>query len=178
MIPCSSLARILLQWTNCDLLAEPEGVISWDADALRQAMRLSEDEVREYFTDGRRISFLLERRINREFVHGTLAPSEGDRFDIIDPSNGRWEVRSITPATGVYFCPSNMVGAMRHFSEPGFLEKLDETAGFLLTDIESFPNVPFWRVTSQQVRHWWETRMLGAATRVSRTRALELLRRL
>jgi hypothetical protein len=106
------------------------------------------------------------------------APSEGDRFDIIDPSGDKWEVRSITPATGVYFCPSNMVGSSRHFSEPGFLEKLDETAGFLLTDIESFPNVPFWRVTSQQVRHWWETHMLGAATRVSRTRALELLRRL
>ena len=159
-------------------MAEPEGVVSWDANALREAMRLSEAEVRAYFTDGRRISFILERRINREFVHGTLAPSEGDRFDIIDSSGDKWEVRSITPATGVYFCPSNMVGSSRHFSEPGFLRKLDETEGFLLTDIESFPNVPFWRVTSQQVRFWWGRRMLGASTRISRTTALELLRRL
>src|SRR2546425_12480156 len=35
-------------------------------------MHLSADEVRAYFTDGRRVSFMLERRLMREVLGGNL----------------------------------------------------------------------------------------------------------
>jgi hypothetical protein len=46
-------------------------------------MHLSEREVLTYFQGGRRISFMLERRI-RDQLGWTLAPSEGSGFDLID----------------------------------------------------------------------------------------------
>lgn len=58
--------------------AEPNGVLGWDVAALQKTLGVSETEVREYFTDGRRISFLIERRLAREVLRGRLAPSEGD----------------------------------------------------------------------------------------------------
>ncbi len=60
------------------------GVLEWDLVALQQAMKLTPEEVRAYFTDGRRVSFILERRLPREVLDGTLAPSEGAGFDLID----------------------------------------------------------------------------------------------
>lgn len=60
------------------------GVLEWDLVALQQAMKLTPEEVRAYFTDGRRVSFILERRLAREVLDGTLAPSEGAGFDLID----------------------------------------------------------------------------------------------
>ena len=39
---------------------------------------------RAYFTDGRRVSFILERRLAYEVLKGTLAPSEGAGYDLIE----------------------------------------------------------------------------------------------
>jgi hypothetical protein len=44
--------------------------------ALAKALHIGESDVREYFTDGRRVSFLLERRIAYEVIHGRLAPAK------------------------------------------------------------------------------------------------------
>jgi hypothetical protein len=43
------------------------------------------ESVQEYFTDGRRVAFLIERRIARE-ENFKLAPSEGAAFDPVDAS--------------------------------------------------------------------------------------------
>jgi len=154
--------------------AEPNGVLSWDITALQQSLGVSAPELREYFTDGRRISFLLERRLAREVLQGRLAPSEGDPYDVIDAHGGRWEVRSLTDR-GIYFCPSHMVGSSRTFDERGFMTKLDGIEGYLVSDIEQFPAVPYWVVRTATVRRWWADRKLGATSKISYAEARRLL---
>lgn len=150
------------------------GLLSWNLSEVAAALKMSEDAVREYFTDGRRVSFLLERRIAKEVIKGELAPNEGAGYDLIDPGGGRWEVRSIS-SRGIYFCPSYMVGSKRSFEEPGFLAKLNEIEGYIVSDIEGFPVVPYWTISSKTVRNWYEDEKLGAGTKLSRARILKLL---
>lgn len=137
-------------------------------------MCLTPEEVKMYFTDGRRVSFLLERRISREVIKGTLAPSEGAGYDLLCPNGLKWEVRSISKG-GIYFCPSYMVGSGRSFEEAGFLSKLAEVEGYIVSDIEAFPSVPFWKISTATVRAWWTKRKLGANSKVSREAALALI---
>lgn len=153
---------------------QPNGTLSWNITSIAAALKITEDDVREYFTDGRRVSFILERRIAREVIRGRLASSEGAGFDLVDPSGAKWEVRSITRG-GIYFCPSYMVGSGRKFSEKGFLDKLDEIKGYIISDVETFPNVPFWIINSSEVLSWYRSEQLGSTTKVSRKKILELL---
>ncbi len=155
----------------------PAGRLTWDLDAIAAALKIQPADVREYFTDGRRVSFILERRIAREVLKGKVAESEGADYDLTDASGDKWEVRSITRG-GVYFCPSYMVGSGRSFAAAGFLAKLDEIKGYILADVEMFPNVSFYVVSAREVRAWWETRRLGSTTKVSRAKALALLQTL
>jgi hypothetical protein len=150
------------------------GVLKWDIGEIARALKISEGDVKEYFADGRRVSFLLERRICAEVLHGTLAPSEGAGFDLIDSDGGKWEVRSISK-DGVYFCPSLMVGSGRRFEEQGFLAKLSEIEGYVLSDIESFLEIPFWIVTADEVRDWWHSGELGVNSKINREKALRVL---
>jgi len=158
------------------MAAQPSGLLSWNLAELARVLRVTEADVREYFTDGRRISFLIERRLAREVLAGaSLAASEGAAFDLKDAQGRKWEVRSISSG-GIYFCPSYMVGSGRAFVEEGFLQKLDEIEGYILSDIESFPDVPFWIVSSAQVLAWYRNKQLGAGTKISRAKAFALLK--
>ncbi len=69
-----------------------------------------------------------------------------------------------------------MVGSGRRFEERGFILKLDAISGYVLSDIESFPDVPFWIVPSAVVRTWWQDGELGVNSKISRTKALTLLK--
>ncbi|NPA34471.1 MAG: hypothetical protein GXO48_06050, partial [Chlorobi bacterium] len=148
---------------------------SWDVEEIAKALKIRPEDVKEYFTDGRRVSFIVERRIAREVLKGTLAPTEGAGYDVIDSKGGKWEVRSITKR-GIYFCPSYMVGSGRHFEEKGFLRKLDELEGFIIADVVSFPDIPFWIVSVEQIKDWWKRGELGKNTIISRKKALKLLK--
>lgn len=150
------------------------GILSWDLLDISNSLKISEDDVRLYFTDGRRVSFILERRIAFEVINGTLAPSEGAGYDLVDQNGGKWEVRSITKG-GIYFCPSYMVGSGRSFNETGFLDKLEEIEGYIVSDVESFPDVPFWILQKETVENWWNRGQLGISTKVLRKKALELI---
>jgi len=75
----------------------------------------------------------------------------------------------------IYFCPSYMVGSGRSFDEPGFLAKMQDIKGYIVSDVESFPDVPFWIVPVGVVRRWWQTKQLGTGTKISREKALKLL---
>jgi hypothetical protein len=151
-------------------------LLTWDIAGLARALKLTPNDVREYFTDGRRVSFILERRIAYEVVKGgSLAPSEGAGYDLLDAQGKKWEVRSITKS-GIYFCPSYMVGSGRSFDEKGFMDKLGEIEGYIVSDVERFPRVPFWIISKQEVLSWYQSDRLGAGTKISRARALELLR--
>lgn len=156
-------------------MAKPAGILEWDLSHLATAMRLNPSDVKLYFTDGRRVSFMLERRIAYEVLNGTLAPSEGAGWDVRDDKGRKWEVRSISRG-GIYFCPSYMVGSGRSFNEPGFLTKLNEIEGYVVSDIESFPRIPFWIIPGNLVRSWWATGRLGSGTKISRADALKLVK--
>ena len=155
-------------------MTDPNGILKWDIKQIARALKIKESDVRLYFTDGRRVSFVLERRLAYEILHGTLAPSEGAGYDLTDASGGKWEVRSISK-DGIYFCPSYMVGSGRSFNEEGFLKKLNEIKGYLVSDIERFPEIPFWTISSAQVHSWWVAKELGTTTKISRKKALDLI---
>lgn len=151
-----------------------KSTLRWDLDSLTSAMKLNANEVREYFTDGRRVSFILERRISREIVGGSLASSEGASYDLLDTTGGKWEVRSLTRG-GIYFCPSYMVGSGRTFDERGFLGKLDEIEGYIVSDVELFPEVPVWVISAEDVLSWWKSGLLGVNSKITRAKAHQLL---
>ena len=155
-------------------MLEPHGLLSWDLDEISQALKLTPKDAKDYFTDGRRVSFVLERRLAFEVLGGTLAPSEGAGFDLLDKDGKKWEVRSITKG-GIYFCPSYMVGSGRSFAEPGFLAKLSEIEGYIVSDIELFPNIPYWKIQKNTVSNWYKNKQLGAGTKVSRAKILSML---
>ena len=153
----------------------PHGYLQWNLEELRAAMHLDSEDVLAYFTDGRRVSFMLERRIMREVLGGRLAASEGDDHDLVDSQGRKWEVRSVS-AGGIYFCPSYMVGSGRRFECDGFLRKLGQIHGYVISDITQFPRIPYWLVEASVVRQWWDGGRLLTATKIPRARALDLLR--
>ncbi len=148
----------------------------WDQEELARAFKVTTDDVREYLTDGRRVSFIIERRLKWENRGWSLAPSEGAGYDLVDPHGGMWEVRSITKQ-GVYFNPSNQVGSGRKFNEDGFQSKMSGIKGFILSDIVGFPVVDVYRVPVENVLRWHRARALGANAKVSREKFMrELVR--
>lgn len=148
--------------------------IDWAPAALASALKISESDVCEYFTDGRRVSFIIERRLEHEHDGWTRAASEGASFDLLDPDGGKWEVRSIT-RSGVYFTPSNQVGSGRKFDETAFLQKLKTVKGYILADIETFPSIEVYVVPVANVNRWYSTRKLGTNARVTRDKFLSKL---
>lgn len=140
--------------------------IDFDCAGLAAAFGVKNADVHEFMTDGRRASFIIERRLFWAHKGWNLAPSEGAGYDLKDPQGGLWEVRSITKQ-GVYFNPSVQVGAGRKFDETGFLAKLEAIEGFILSDITKFPKVPVFVVPHQLVTMWYKAGVLGAGTKVS-----------
>ncbi len=151
------------------------GTLTWDVEALARELHLTIDETLTYFQDGRRCSFITERRIAREFIGGRIADSEGAAYDVFDQDDKKWEVRSLTNS-GIYFCPSYMVGSGRKFEEKGFLAKIEEIEGYYIAMINTFPNVPVYKVSSNQVLAWYKAGRLGKSTSISFVNAMVLLR--
>jgi hypothetical protein len=141
--------------------------MTWDAEELARALKVTVEDIKEYFTDGRRVSFIIERRLKWDNPGWTLASSEGAGYDLRDPDGGLWEVRSITRG-GVYFTPSAQVGSGRKFDEVGFLEKLNAVDGFILADIVDFPTVALFKVPTAYVKRWYSRRELNASAKISR----------
>jgi len=153
---------------------EPTGWLTFDLNRIARALIISVEDTRKYFTDGRRVSFLIERRAVGTMPGSRLAPSEGSGFDLIDVDGGNWEVRSLTKR-GIYFCPSYMVGSGRRFDEFGFLSKLDNIEGYFVTDITRFPEMPYWIIPSEIVKQWWQNGELGGGSKISRRKFLDMV---
>ena len=154
---------------------EPSGFFNFDLKRIAQSLGISENDTQLYFTDGRRVSFLIERRAVEAMPGSRLAPSEGSGFDLIDANGGHWEVRSLTKG-GIYFCPSYMVGSGRDFDESGFLDKLDDVEGYVVTDITSFPEMPYWIIQYETVERWWHSGELGSKSKIPRVKFLNLVK--
>ena len=151
------------------------GTLTWDVEALARELHLSVDDTLVYFQDGRRCSFITERRIAKEFIGGRIADSEGAAYDVFDQDDKKWEVRSLT-RSGIYFCPSYMVGAGRKFDEAGFQAKLDEIKGYYVARITTFPEVEVFKIDVEQVRKWHKNKELGPSTKISKAKMEELLK--
>ena len=153
---------------------EPSGWLTFDVNAVADALEISVDDVQTYFTDGRRVSFLIERRAVEAMPGSELAPNEGAGFDLIDSEGGYWEVRSLTRG-GIYFCPSYMVGSGRSFEEDGFLDKLENIDGYFVTDVTQFPEMPYWIIESNIDEYGLNEGVLGNSSKVSKSKFLNLI---
>tara|TARA_B100000886_G_C20324198_1_gene449462 strand:- start:304 stop:777 length:474 start_codon:yes stop_codon:yes gene_type:complete len=153
---------------------KPSGHLNFDLQEIATALRISKKDAQIYFTDGRRISFLIERRAVDAMPGSSLAPSEGSGFDLIDANGGKWEVRSLTKG-GIYFCPSYMVGSGRKFAESGFLAKLSEIDGYFVTDITQFPDMPYWIIRYSTIEQLWSDGSLGKSSKITRKKFLQLI---
>lgn len=151
------------------------GTLTWNAKTLAKQLHLTVDETLEYFKDGRRGSFVVERRIAREIIGGKIAETEGKSFDVYDSKGNKWEVRSLTQR-GIYFCPSNMVGKGRKFAEAGFQAKLRGIKGYYVARITTFPEVEVFKIDSKQVRKWHKNKELGKNTKISLSKMEQLLK--
>ena len=58
-------------------MTKANGIFSWDIKEIASALKITEEDVKNYFTDGRRVSFILERRIAKVILNGKLASNEG-----------------------------------------------------------------------------------------------------
>ena len=67
------------------------------------------------------------------------------------------------------------VGSARRFEEAGFLKEHLEIIAYILSDIESSPEVPFWIVSADEVMSWWKADKFGKTTAINWDKALELL---
>lgn len=151
------------------------GTLEWNLEALAKEMHLTVSETLEYFRDGRRCSFVTERRIAREFINGRIADSEGAAYDVFDLEENKWEVRSLTDR-GIYFCPSYMKGSGRAFEEKGFLKKLSEIEGYFVAKITEFPKIPVYKIQATQVLKWHKSGELGGSSTVSLSKMEQLLK--
>ena len=147
---------------------EREFLIEFNCQQLAAAFGVEPEDVFEFMTDGRRASFIIERRLKWSHPGWELAPSEGAGYDLKDPDGGLWEVRSITRG-GVYFNPSAQVGKGRFFEEVGFRAKCAAIRGYILSDITRFPSIPVYVVPVANVLRWYEAGQLGANAKVSRS---------
>jgi len=146
---------------------------TFDLAGLSESLHISKEDTLTYFRDGRRASFIMERRLAYDFLKGRVAKSEGAAYDVFDKDGKKWEVRSLTKK-GLYFCPSYMKGSGRTFNEKGFLEKLDEIEGYLVAQITDFPNVPVFRISGSQVLKWWLAGELGTTSEIGLKKAKDL----
>jgi hypothetical protein len=153
---------------------ENQFLIDFDCSQLAAAFGVEAEDVHEFMTDGRRASFIIERRLKWGHQGWQLAPSEGAGYDLMDPEGAKWEVRSIT-RQGVYFNPSAQVGKGRYFDEDGFIAKLYDIVGFILSDITLFPHIPVYVVPVENVVRWYWAGLLGVNAKVSRKRFLDTL---
>lgn len=153
---------------------KPTGYVKFNLREIANALGITEKDTQIYFTDGRRVSFLIERRAVDAMPGSTLAPSEGSGYDLIDANGGKWEVRSLTRG-GIYFCPSFMVGSGRSFDEKGFLAKLSEIDGYFVTDITQFPEMPYWIISYSTIEQLWNDGKLGGISKITRNNFLQLI---
>jgi len=149
------------------------GELQWDLKELEKALKIGDQHILEYFKDGRRVSFVIERRL-AEMLGGVIADSENSGYDIKDKKNQKWEVRSLTKK--IYFCPSYMIGSGRNFTEEGFISKLKEIHGYIVADVLQFPTVPYWMLEKEQILTWYDNQELGKNTNISRQKFLELIK--
>ena len=145
--------------------------IEWDIEDLKSALGITEDGIRDIFTDGRNMPSIFKHRLSR--VNHGWTPAPGSGHQLLDPDNGKWKIRSITHK-GVDFRPSNQIGTGRNFDTERFLEELELLQGFIIFDIACFPAVTAFKIPTPNVNRWFQNGILDNG-RVSREKFKEEL---
>ncbi len=111
----------------------------------------------EYFTDGRRVSFIFERKIAQK-MGAKVPPIDQADYDLLDKNNKKWEVRSLTDR--FYFASSKDIGSGREFKIENLKKKLSIIEGYLVCDAYLFPNVPSWKVVIEDKERFFKMLMI------------------
>jgi hypothetical protein len=139
-------------------------------------MGLDETESLDYFSDGRRVGFLLEMLVVKQ-LGMTKATTERSPFDATDRNGKTYEIRCLT--TDAFFAPNNQRGKGRRFDERGFLNKLDVVDNYLFVDIDPIHVVtgvlPVYQLSSSLVRMWYSNGVLGKSGGLGRSKFLTLV---
>jgi hypothetical protein len=149
-------------------------MLEWNQERIAKAMMIPAEAVKRIFCDGRIASWILEYALAEKLG---LKLSRRNEYDLRAPDRSKIEVRCLT-ASGVYFCPSYMVGCGRTFNQEGFYEKLTNLTHFIVCDILFFPRIPYYIITSEDVRRWHEDGgILGYRSGITRIKFQNLMRR-
>ena len=128
-----------------------ENSINWNLRDLSSAIKISESAVLRFLRDGRNSAFLLKFRIanelNMSLVEGHNAPA-----NLIAANGEIWKIKTCTKISGVSFCRNAMIGKGRKFNVSDFVEDLKDVTGFILCDLEGFPTVRIYKITSKDVQ--------------------------
>ena len=129
--------------------------LKWYAEDLSLALKINKENVLRFLRDGRNSSFLLKFRLSRilswSLVEGHNAPTQ-----LVAPNGDVWVIKTCTKISGVSFCQNSMIGKGRKFNAKDFLESLKEYAGFLICDVDGFPDVPVHKIESRKVKDLYE----------------------
>ncbi|WP_258084450.1 hypothetical protein [Thermococcus thermotolerans] len=143
-----------------DLKVKFLDILIFDTKKLKDCLEFrSENDVYGYFSDGRRLSFLLEIRLARILNAKLAHPNKG--YDLIVESGelqGKWEVRTLTER--VYFSPSKDVGYGRTTNKDSIDKKLSEINGYMIGDAYLFPSVPVFIIYSSDLKDYMEKILL------------------
>lgn len=119
-------------------MGNAHGSLSWNLDEIAKALKISPEAVHEYFTDGRRVSFILERRIATEVLHATLAHSEGAGYDLIDLLVQNGKSAASRRAESISVQAIWLVQA-DHLMNRGFLRSLKKSRAIFFPTLQHFP---------------------------------------
>jgi len=129
--------------------------IKWDLLDISNSLKITTGNTLRFLRDGRNSSFLLKfylsNMLNLELVEGHNAPTQ-----LISSSGNIWIIKTCTKISGVSFCQNSMIGKGRKFNAVDFLKHLEENKGFLVCDIESFPEVNVYKISSKKVKEYFD----------------------
>jgi hypothetical protein len=149
-----------------------KNVLIYNLEQLAKCFQISSERVTKLFQNPRgcRASVFL-RTINEM---GMRQSRKGEYSIARDRSGRKWKFLCLT-RDGVQFVPMPIRGRQRMCCA-GYAEKsLSNFSGYIVADLFSFPNVPYWVIPTELVRLWHQEELLGAQLKFSRNKALRLL---
>lgn len=135
--------------------------IKWNLSKISRALDITDSNTLRFLKDGRNSAFLLKFYLSNlldwELVEGYNAPTKLISFD-----GSVWVIKTCTSISGVSLCQNSMIGKGRKFNAVDFLKSLNENSGFLICDIDSFPVVNVYKISSKEAKAFFDKGMLSA----------------
>lgn len=116
---------------------------------------LSQDTLKELFSDGRIFSHFMERVLAQDYGLTHVKGCKG--HDLVDPQdpNVKYEQKTFT-GNGCKFMPSNMIGQGRHFDKAVFDEK-SSGLNYIIVSNLNFPEIKVRFVKGSELSAFYPT---------------------